>query len=106
MSELQATHDMNEGDITLGLDAKAIRRDFEKKLFFELAKFPGVATTNDCYLALAYVIRDRLLHRWVRSARTFLEGKHRTVIYLSAEYLMGPQLAHNVLNLGIEPAVR
>jgi len=34
-------------------------------------------------------------------ARTFLEGKHR-VIYLSAEYLMGPQLAHNLMNLGIE----
>ena len=106
MSELQHTTGINEGDISLGLDAGAIRQDFEKKLFFELAKFPGVATTNDCYLALAYVIRDRLLHRWVRSARTFLEGKHRTVIYLSAEYLMGPQLAHNVLNLGIEPAVR
>jgi starch phosphorylase len=106
MSDLQATRDMNEGDITLGLDAKAIRHDFEKKLYFDLAKFPGVATTNDCYLSLAYVIRDRLLYRWVRSARTFLEGKHRTVIYLSAEYLMGPQLAHNVLNLGVEPAVR
>jgi starch phosphorylase len=106
MTEMQQTRDFNEGDISLGLDARSIKDDFEKKLFFELAKFPGVATTNDCYLALAYVLRDRLLHRWVRSARTFLEGKHRTVIYLSAEYLMGPQLANNVLNLGVEPAVR
>ena len=35
-----------------------------------------------------------------------LEGRHRTVIYLSAEYLIGPQLAANLLNLGIETEVR
>ena len=93
-------------DIELGQDAEAIRRDFVKKLFFELAKFPGVATTNDHYLALAYLVRDRLLHRWVRSAKTYLEGRHRTVIYLSAEYLLGPQLAHNLLNLEMNEPVR
>ena len=93
-------------DIAPGLDPASLRVDFEKKLFFDLMKFPGVATRNDCFLALSLVIRDRLLHRWVRSARTYLEGKHRTVIYLSAEYLMGPQLGHNLVNLGIEEAVR
>jgi starch phosphorylase len=100
------THGVSEADIVVENDAGAIRRDFEKKLFFELAKFPGVATLNDCYLALSYAIRDRMLHRWVRSARTYLEEKHRTVIYLSAEYLVGPQLAHNVQALGIEREVR
>ena len=89
-----------------GLDAGAIRRAFTEKLFVELMKFPAVATRNDHYLALAYVIRDRLLDRWVRSARTFLEGVHRTVIYLSAEYLIGPQLGANVQALGIEREVR
>jgi starch phosphorylase len=98
--------DLDDKDITLGLDAASIRLDFERKLFFDLMKFPGVATRNDCFLALSLLIRDRLLHRWVRSARTYLEGKHRTVVYLSAEYLMGPQLGHNLVNLGIEDAVR
>jgi glycogen phosphorylase len=106
MEDNPQTRDVNESDITLGLDAPAIRDDFKKKLFFELAKFPGVATMNDCYLALAYAIRDRLLLRWVRSARTYLEGEHRTVIYLSAEYLMGPQLDNNLLNLNIEKVAR
>jgi starch phosphorylase len=100
------THDVDEGDISLGNDAASIAHDFKEKLFFEVAKFQGLATLNDCYLAISYVIRDRLLHRWVRSFRKYLEGRHRTVIYLSAEYLMGPQLGHNVGNLGIEPAVR
>src|SRR5262245_16772978 len=95
-----------EADLVLGHDARSIARDFMGKLFFELGKFPGVATKNDYYLALSYVVRDRLLHRWVQSARTYLEGQHRTVIYLSAEYLLGPQLAQNLLSLGIEAEVR
>ncbi len=97
---------MSDEDIVLGRDPAAIRRDFKEKLFFELAKFPGVATRNDHYLALAFLIRDRLLRRWIQSARTYLEGEHRTVVYLSAEYLLGPQLAHNLLNLDLTEEVR
>ncbi|MCC6620087.1 MAG: glycogen/starch/alpha-glucan phosphorylase [Deltaproteobacteria bacterium] len=101
----QAQH-VHESDIDLGMDAESIRHDFVKKLYLELAKFPGVATKNDHYLALSWVVRDRVLHRWVRSARTYLEGRHRTVIYLSAEYLLGPQLGQNLVTLGIEDATR
>ena len=90
----------------LGMDAEAIRRDFTEKLFFELMKFPGVATINDYYLALSYVVRDRLLERWVQSARTYFDGEHRSVVYLSAEYLLGPQLGNALLALGIEKEVR
>ena len=98
--------DINADDVVLGLDAAAIRRSFVEKLFFEVAKFPGVATRNDHYLALARAVRDRILHRWIRSARTYLEEQTRTVIYLSAEYLMGPQLGNNLFNLGIEGPAR
>ncbi len=77
-----------------------------EKLYTELAKFPGVATRNDHYLALAYAIRDRLLHRWVESARAILEKKQRTVVYLSAEYLIGPQLGANLMTLGLEQVAR
>jgi len=76
------------------------------KMTTELAKFPGVATTNDRYLALAYSVRDRLLRRWVDSASAILAQRHRTVIYLSAEYLIGPQLGANLMALGIEDEAR
>ncbi len=105
IAKRQAT-DVTEDDVALANDPASLRKDFLKKLFFELAKFPGVATKNDHYLALAYVVRDRLLHRWVRSARTYLEGQHRTVIYLSAEYLLGPQLQNNLLCLGMDAPIR
>ena len=87
-------------------DAATLRHDLVNKLYFVLAKFPGVATKNDHYLALSYAVRDRLLHRWVASARAILEEKRRTVIYLSAEYLIGPQLGANLLTLGLYKAAR
>jgi len=87
-------------------DAASLRRDLIGKLYFELAKFPEVATLNDQFLALSFAVRDRILHRWVESSRTYLEGKHRSVIYLSAEYLIGPQLGANLLALGLHGVAR
>jgi glycogen phosphorylase len=81
-------------------------RDAKQKLSTMLAKFAGVTTTNDAYLALAYAVRDRLLDRWVASAKDILEHKHRTVVYLSAEYLIGPQLGANLVTLDIEQPAR
>jgi starch phosphorylase len=80
---------------------EAIKTGLIEKLFSMRAKFPEVATPIDYYLALSYVIRDRVLHRWIHSAHTYFEKASRTVVYLSAEYLMGPQLGNNIINLGI-----
>ena len=88
----------------LGMDPASIRLDFLHNLFSRQAKFAAVATRNDHYLALAWTVRDRLLERWISSAQTYLERESRTVVYLSAEYLMGPQLEHNLLNLGMRQA--
>jgi glycogen phosphorylase len=93
-------------DVRLGNDPESIRKDFAEKLFLMQAKFPGVATLVDYYMALAYLVRDRLLQRYVHSASTYLSRDSRTVAYLSAEYLMGPQLANAMLSLGITDAVR
>jgi starch phosphorylase len=90
----------------MGDDARSLARDVLDKLYTELAKFPGVATTNDHFMALSYAVRDRLLHRWVESARSYLEQKRRTVIYLSAEYLIGPQLPSNLMALGLTDVAR
>ncbi len=80
--------------------------DILDKLTVELAKFPGVETKNDQYLALAFAVRDRLLRRWATSAKEILANQERTVIYLSAEYLIGPQLGSNLLTLGLEAEAR
>ena len=93
-------------DIRTGLSPEAIERAFLDNLFFIQARFPAVATLNDYYLALAYTVRDRLLHRWVNSAQTYYDQGSRTVCYLSAEFLLGPQLGNNLINLGIYDRVK
>ena len=86
--------------------AAAIKRSFVESLFFRRAKFKEVATRNDRYLALSYAVLDRVLCRWVRTARAYLGRESRTVIYLSAEYLLGPHLGNALLSLGIEDQTR
>jgi starch phosphorylase len=84
-----------------GLEKEALKRAFLDNLFYMQAKFPALATQRDCYLALAYVVRDRLLQRWVSTAAEYTEQRSRTVAYLSAEFLIGPHLGNNLINLGI-----
>jgi starch phosphorylase len=92
-------------DIRTGLSSEAIQRAFCDNLFFLLGRFPKVATPHDRFMALAYTVRDRLLQHWIRTAETYFERRSRTVCYLSAEYLLGPQLGSNLINLGIYDTV-
>jgi glycogen phosphorylase len=94
------------GDGRTALDKEAIKRSFLDDLFYMQGKFPALATKNDYYLALAYAVRDRMLHRWISTASEYTQHGSRTVAYLSAEFLMGPHLGNNLLNLGILEPVR
>ena len=87
--------------IRIGNSVDEIRCDVIENLFCLQGKFPEVATKNDYYLALSYAVRDRLLHRWITSAKAYFVKKSRTVVYLSAEFLIGPQLEKNLFDLGI-----
>lgn len=86
-------------DVRVGLNADEIKRDLIDNLFYLQGKFPEVATPNDWYLATAYTVRDRLMNRWVQTAHEYYEHRARTVCYFSAEFLVGPQLAMNLLRL-------
>lgn len=88
-------------DERTALTKDALKRAFLDNLFFIQGKFPALATKTDYYMALAFTIRDRLLHRWISTAAAYTKLGSRTVCYLSAEFLMGPHLGNNLVNLGI-----
>lgn len=88
-------------DDRTGLSIPTLRRAIADNLFYVQGKFPSIATENDYYMALAYTVRDRLLQRWLASSNSYIENKTRTVCYLSAEFLLGPHLGNNLINLGI-----
>ena len=84
-----------------GLTKEALKQAFLDNLLYVQGKFPALATRKDYFLALAYVVRDRMLQRWISTAAAYTKQGSRTVAYFSAEFLMGPQLGNNLINLGI-----
>ncbi len=97
---------LDEPDDLRSVDPERLARAIVHHLFYTRGTLPEHATRNDWYLALAHAVRDRLLDRWVATARTLLKKDVRVVLYFSAEFLVGPHLANNVLNLGIDRAIR
>ena len=87
-------------DMRIGMSAGEIRQSVLDNLYFHLGKLPHSATRNDWYLALAYAVRDRMMQRWIRTIQSFTEDL-TVVSYLSAEFLPGPQLGINLVNLGM-----
>ena len=69
----------------------------KERLFYTLGKRPEIATTHDFYMALSYAVRDQMMTYWLDTPR----HPRKEVAYLSAEFLIGPQLNNNLISLGI-----
>ncbi|MBK5957117.1 glycogen phosphorylase [Rhodoplanes elegans] len=94
-------------DVRTGLDPASLMQAVCDYLYYFQGRHPATASRNDFYLATAYAVRDRLFQRGIQSLDALLHRPDgRTVAYLSAEFLMGPQLAANLVNLGIHDAMR
>ncbi len=92
--------------IRTGFSPAILAEAIRDNLSYVLGRPPLIATRNDWYMALAYTIRDRLLQRWIQTLHTIARKDVKVVSYLSAEFLMGPHLGNNLINLGIYEEVR
>jgi starch phosphorylase len=87
-----------------------LKRAFAYNLFYHQSVTPDTASMNDYYLAVSHTLRDKMQHLFINSVQALLEKESKIICYLSAEFLMGPHLHNNLVNLGLyddfEQAVR
>jgi starch phosphorylase len=95
------------GNVRTGSSVEDIKRAITDHLCHSLGVFPEIASSESYYQAVALTVHDRLQEVFVSTIRAEgLRRAYKVVIYLSAEYLMGPQLLNNLINLGIHDQVR
>nr|WP_158021426.1 glycogen/starch/alpha-glucan phosphorylase [Mycolicibacterium chubuense] len=88
------------------MTADALRAAVSDHLLYSIARPPAVLTPEHYYRALSLAVRDRMQKRWMATTQDWLDRSAKVTCYLSAEFLMGPQLGNNLLNLGIEDEAR
>jgi glycogen phosphorylase len=85
----------------LGSDTKAIQRSVSNHLVYTIGKDPLTATDHDWMMAFSYVVRDRLIERWMETQRNYYKHDAKRVYYLSMEFLIGRSLVNSLLNMEI-----
>ncbi|CAN1511813.1 GlgP Glucan phosphorylase [Mycobacteriaceae bacterium] len=88
------------------LSSDALRRGIEDHLRYSLGRPDALLEQQHYYYALALAVRDRMQDRWVKTTETYLRESSKVACYLSAEFLLGPHLGNNLLNLDVEDEAR
>ncbi|MBW4461752.1 MAG: glycogen/starch/alpha-glucan phosphorylase [Nodosilinea sp. WJT8-NPBG4] len=98
------------GSAGVALDAETqvsqIQQALVNNLHWVQGKDEQFANAHDYYTALAHSVRNQLLKKRIRTAKTYAEAKTKNVYYLSAEFLMGRQLGNGLINLGMYDTMR
>jgi starch phosphorylase len=84
----------------VGLDSAAIQRSIANRLLYSIGKDPQLALEHDWMMALAEVVRDGLVERWMETTRQQHHQDVKRVYYLSVEFLLGRALSNSLLALG------
>ncbi|MBE0602661.1 MAG: glycogen/starch/alpha-glucan phosphorylase, partial [Deltaproteobacteria bacterium] len=84
-----------------GAGVADIRQAILDHLHFTQGRSIDFATPTDWYISVAHAVHDRVLDNWLKSLGPMRRREEKVVSYLSAEFLMGPHLGNNLVNLGI-----
>jgi starch phosphorylase len=86
--------------------AEALGREIVAKLTYSAGKSPDNATQNDWLTAAILVVRDRVIDRWIESARLSKQRGSKRVYYMSLEFLIGRLLRDALGNLQLTGDIR
>jgi len=93
-------------DDRTGMSPEAIERAVLDHLYYTCSKTRRSATPLDIFSAIAHAVRDRLVHRWLATKRSYTQKNVKRLYYLSAEFLMGRLLERNLVYLGLDGLAR
>lgn len=95
-----------EDSVRTGLNTSELKQAVLDHMIYSLARPTATAEPQDYFHALSLAVRDRMQHRWMDTTHTYFSTGQKMACYLSAEFLMGPHLGNNLVNLDIEQAAR
>ena len=100
--------DTIQDTVRTGQRSSEIQESILRHLYHTQVKPTPFATPNDWYMATAHAVRDQMVNNWLNSFHdlTVAKEKLKLVGYLSSEFLLGPHLGNNLLNLGLNAPVR
>ena len=90
----------------VGFGADSIKQSLSNCLIYSVGKDTITATDRDRFFAAAYLVRNRLIDRWMETMRSYYVNDVKRVYYFSLEFLMGRTLMNSVHNLGFDQPFR
>src|SRR3984885_4352978 len=97
----QQQTDTLAGENRAGTTAEEIAVSFRNPMTHSVGRPLERSSLIDQYHALAATVRDRLMDQWLETIETYRQKDVRLLAYLSAEYLLGPHLLNDLLNLDL-----
>src|ERR1700730_11718717 len=97
----QQQMDTLAGENRAGITAEEIAVSFRNHMTHSVGMPLESSSLIDKYHALSATVRNRLMDRWLETIETYKQKDVRVLAYLSAEYLLGPHLQNDLLNLDL-----
>ena len=82
-------------------DVESLKKAFMSHVEYTLARDKFSASQLEAYMALAYVVRDHVIERWLMTQKVYHKKDVKRVYYFSLEFLMGRTLGNSLVNLGL-----
>ncbi len=89
-----------EDHVRTGISVADLKQAILDNLYYRQGRVPDLATEYDWFMATAFAVRDRMMRDWIVSFGRYRNEQLKIVAYLSAEFLIGPQLGINMVDLG------
>ncbi len=105
LSKVEPSPTVDHEHVRTGVSSKALKAAFLDNLNYVLGRPLDMSMSEDYYQAIALTVRDRIIQRWIKQVEQWNVVDIRQVSYLSAEFLVGPRLGKDLLNLGIRENV-